>query len=443
VRPWFTSLALALLLIPSPCRADVFDETDGKDAKKADPKHGEDDARREQQLWEAYVKKLGDGPIYRVEVLYRGGPGADHITYCRHYISAVLPKPRGLFGFGVNAKGEVTPPADPGREAVKAALEVRKGGKSQLPLATRTHHIGIALDSPGPGCETIAIRRGDVGALAVAPKKRGEPELFLYERALFRVERVTHEDVLKMGPLRQDAKLCRERIDALHREALSVVRERLKQNGRELVLARRELVQATYLFRDSELLDCVRKVLADWTPPAPTEVVVLPFPTSVADCLADLGDERDFAAFHRLKKLCPDDAKCLLWATPRLIERVGAAKAMPLIEDLLNNPTPLDADGRIEVLRELDPRIPEFTDGDLFLIETVRHFRLKATCYELRPVQRTLDALQKTRPLTPEQNLKLATCHYSDHLFLTEAARRQGVELVLDWFKQYQPPANK
>jgi hypothetical protein len=437
VRPWFTSLALALLLIPSPCRADVFDETDGKDAKKADPKHGEDDARREQELWEAYVKKLGDGPIYRVEVLYRA-PGAGHLTYCRHYVSAALPTPRGLFGLSINGKGEVTPPADPGKEAVKVTPELRKVGKGDepLPLAPRTRHVGITLDGREAKPGTAVIYIGDQGTPVPLPKKLGAAEIAFFDRALFRLELVNADEVFKAGPLRQDAKLFRDRTDALHSEALSVGRERFKQK-------RQELTQAAYLFRDPELIATVRKLLDDWIARPPAEVSGQVFPRYLAYCLAELGDERDFAAFHRMAKRHPDHADDLIYPTLNLVERVGAAKALPVLEDLLKNPVRRGEDGRIEVLRELDPTIPERTDGDRFLEQAVRHFRLKATCYGLCPVEQTLNALQKTRPLTPAQQLKLAQCYESAYLFRTEAARRQGVELVLDWFKQYQPPANK
>jgi hypothetical protein len=441
VRPWFTSLALALLLIPSPCRADVFDETDGKDAKKADPKHGEDDARREQQLWEAYVKKLGDGPIYRVEVLYRGGPGADHLTYCRHHVSAAIPTPHGLFGFGVNAQGEVVPPADPGHEPVKAALEVRKVGKNDEPppppLATRTRYAGITLAGKDTRPGTADIHVGDRGDWITLPKKASEPEFRFIGSTLFRLEVVTAEDVLKTGPLRQDAWFFRARIGGLRREVLEALHLTFFPQNRH------NLVKAAYLFRHPDLLAAVRKVFDDWIAKPPLDFDGTVGPRYLADCLADLGDEQDFAAFHQMAKRHPEDAKNLIWATLTLVERVGAAKALPLVEDLLSDATPHHADGRIEVLRELDPTIPELTEGDRFLEEAVRQFRLKATCYELRPVQQTLDALQKTRPLTPEQQLKLATCHESEYVFLTKAARRQGVELVLDWFKQYQPPANK
>jgi hypothetical protein len=440
VRTWMTSFALGLLLLPSPGRADVFDEADGKEGKKGDAKHGEDDARRERQLWEAYVKKLGDGPIYRVEVLYRGGPGADHLTYCRHYVSPAIPTPHGLFGLGVNAKGEVTPPADPGHEPVKAALEARKLGKNDEPppppLATRTRYVGVTLDRKDVKPGTAVIHTSDVGKYAPLPTKLGEPELVLFDQTLFRLELVTAEDVLRVGPLRQDAKLFRARTDALRREVLAPIRGDLLQRGRDLI-------EAAYVFRDPILIEALRALLDDWIALPPERFVHQTFPSGLVDCLAELGDEQDFVAFRRLKEDRPRYARGLGRATLRLVERVGAVKAMPLIEDLLNDPTPLHGDGWINLLRELDPRIPAFTEGDLFLTETVRHFRLKATCYELRPVQPTLDALQKKKALTPDQELKPITCHLSEHVFLSEAARREGVELVLDWFKQYQPPANK
>jgi hypothetical protein len=434
----FTTLALALLLA-SPSRADVFDEADGKDG---DPKHtgtGEEEALREQRLWEAYVKKLGDGPIYRVEVLYRG-PGADHITYCRHYVSTAIPSPHGLFGYGVNARGEVVPPGDPGHEPMKAALEARKVGKNDEPppppLATRTRYVGGSLHDNGSYPGTAWIHSSDHGAYVPLPKKSGEPELMFFGSALFRLELVTPQDVLKAGPLRQDAKLCRERTAALRREIISTGRERSKEYPRDVV-------HAAYLFRDAELIGGVRQMLDDWIARPPAEVVGQQFPTYLADCLGDLGDERDLAAFHRLTKRHPDHAVDLHRPTLDLLARVGTVRAMPLVEDLLNGPLRRGGDGRMQVLRELAPTIPEFTDGDLFLIETVRRFQLKPGCFELRSAQQTLDALQRKQPLTPAQQRHLRTCHLSDHVFLTEAARRRGVEMALDWFKEYQPPANK
>jgi hypothetical protein len=442
VRTWVTNLALVLLLLASPGRADVFDEPDGKEPKKADAKgrgDGADAARHEQELWEAYVKKLGDGPIYRVEVLYRGGPGADHLTYCRHYVSAAIPTPHGLFGFGVNAKGEAVPPADPGHQAVTPALEARKSGKSEPPppLATRTRYVGVTLDQKGSKPDDAAIQSSDHVMFLPLPKKGGESQTTSFGGALFRLERVTAEDVRKAGPLRQDAKLFRARVDALRREVLSASREHLPHSEVNLI-------GAAHVIRAPELIDGVRALLDEWIANPPSEFLAEPFPFfRMVDCLGALGDERDFTAFRGVKQRLPRKAESLIHPTLKLVERVGAAKAMPLIEDLLKNPTPLDADGRIRVLRELDPRIPPFTEGDYFLIAAVWHFRLKATCYELRPVEPTLDALRKKKPLTPEQELMLATCHLVKHMFLTEAGRRQGVELVLDWFKQYQPPANK
>jgi hypothetical protein len=422
------------LIGPAPVsRADVFDEDDGKEAKAPDRKQGENEARREQQLWEAYVKKLGDGPIYRVEVMYRAGRD-ETITYVRHYVSPTVPRSQNLFGLAVDAKGKVLPPADPQREPVKEALEV--GKNTSQPLAKRTRHVGIELDGPDVKAGHAAVRINDVASHIPVPKKRGEVEFLFFDRAMFRLELVEAEDVLKAGPLRQDAKFYLERTEALRREVHTTGQKRFTAD-------QRELIAATYLFRDPELIDGVRKVLDEWIARPPQEVRQQAFPRYVAYCLAELGDERDFAAFHRMMNRHPEHVEDVFYPTLDLVKRVGAAKAIPLVTDLLNNPNPCPGDAKVDLIRKVKPGVPVPTEGDAFLIVTVGHFNLKPMCYELHSVMGTLETLEKKHALTEAQKLEVSLLCGIGSIFLTEADRRRSVEYALDWFKQYEPPARK
>src|SRR5947209_6871807 len=117
MRTLLTMLAVALALFASGgiCRADEYDD-DGKEAKKADPKHGSaaEEAQRDKQRWETWVKKLGNGPIYRVEVLYR--PEDDeHLYFFQHYISPGL-RSSGLPGLGMDEEGKPMLPYNPGQQ---------------------------------------------------------------------------------------------------------------------------------------------------------------------------------------------------------------------------------------------------------------------------------------------------------------------------------------
>jgi hypothetical protein len=435
VRIFLAMLALAVALFASPPagRADEYDD-DGKEAKKGDPKHGtaEEEAQRDKQRWEAWVSKLGDGPIYRVEVLFRDSYD-ERLYFFQHYVSPALPSGR-LPGFGLDEQGKAVLPYIPGEE--RRVQELVDNKRTTPPLAKTSPYIGVDVYRKKDQVVNADITVGDRGHHQLLPAKLGEVEVLFFARAVFRIENVPAGDVLKAEPLRQDPNYFREHTEALKREILKTQRDNLAQSENVLI-------DAAYVFREPELIDGVREAFDRWIALPPKDFATRSFPTHLAYCLAAVGDGRDFEAFRRLQRRHPNRADCQTWAVLGLVKRVGTGKAMPLLEEMLTNPFPYDSAPTIEVLRELDPKIPAFTKGDLFLVETIKTFNLKPMCYELTSAEKKLAAVQKTQPLTQGQILKLAQCNGSDYLFLTEADRRAGVELVLDWYKQYQPPTNK
>src|SRR4051812_17200362 len=95
------SLALLMfvcLALPVPARAQ-FDD-DGKEGKKGDAKGDANDpygVQAERKAWDAWLKALGPGPVYRVEVLYRA-PDDDRLYYLRALVSAKKPGGHGMSG---------------------------------------------------------------------------------------------------------------------------------------------------------------------------------------------------------------------------------------------------------------------------------------------------------------------------------------------------------
>jgi hypothetical protein len=429
-------LLTILLACPSLCRADIFDEDAEQPKDRPHLASAEAERKRDNELWAAYVKKLGKGPIYRVEVLFRGAGKDDHLYYCRHFISPDMPTPRGLFCIGVDDNGKLTPPYNPGQQEIKEAnVELKRGSEAPLPpLARRSRHVGISLNSRDTKPESALVHISDLAVYMALPRKRGDVEYGLNLQSAFRLELVSAEHVLKAGPLRQDSTYFRERTTTLKQEQFTKYRDRFAEFDHEVL-------EMAYLFRDPELVAAVRKWLEDWlTRPEVTRKTA--FPCHLLHCLANLGDERDFSAFQRLSKKRPGSAHNLTGYVLTLVERVGAAKAMSLLEDLVTNRIQRTG-GRIPILRLLDPKIPERTMGDEFIREIVERFKLKPHCYSLYATQQKFELLTQNRSLTDDE-LK----HWQDsggppYLFLSEADRKQGIELVLDFFKQYQPPAKK
>src|SRR5205823_4582497 len=133
----------------------------------------------------------------------------------------------------------------------------------------------------------------DVGTSMSLPTKLGQPEIQFFSHAEFRLELVTPDDVLKMGPLRQDAKYFRDRIAALRNELTTRWRDRSPKS-------QKELIEAAYFFRDAELIDELRKLFDEWTAPTAEKPLDVDFVTQLTRCLSVVGDERDFAAFEQL-----------------------------------------------------------------------------------------------------------------------------------------------
>jgi hypothetical protein len=260
-------------------------------------------------------------------------------------------------------------------------------------------------------------------------------EIRFFHNAEFRLERVAPQDVIRTGPLRQDAKLFRERTAALRKELSTTQRDRLSERENNLI-------SAAYLYRDAALIDRVRKEFDEWIALPADEFATRSFPTHLAYCLATVGDARDFKAFHQLINRHPTCAWRQTWAVLQLAERVGTAKALPLLDDMLKNPEQgAELSPNVKVLLTLDPKVPQPTDGDLFLIAMMERFHLKHSCYGLGLAQQRLVALKDTHPLTDEEVKQWKHAVTGDWLFATEANRRYGVELVREWLKQYEPPA--
>jgi hypothetical protein len=419
------ALLLAPLAIAPACCAGVFYE-DEKEKKAKD-----DGKAREQEEWEAYVKKLGKGPIYRVEVLFRDYNDGTRLNYCRDYVSPDIRSPNGLFGLALDENGKVVPARDLDRRAAKEPLrtEVSKDSK---PLALRTRYVWITLNNTTPENANACIFVTQSGRRMPMPKKLGDVEVRFSKRAVFRVELVSAEDVLKLGPLRQDAQYFHDRTDALKQDILKTHRKQIDESESSLA-------EAAHVFRDAELIDAVRGALDRCIELKPADFRERSFPSQLTSCLAALGDEREVATFQRLAQRHTECTPSLIWPALNLTKRVGGAKTLPLLEELARNPTAA-YDTRQQIVRQLDPKLPQPTHGDVFVVEVVRLFQLKPDCFGLVSTERRLDQVLRGQPRPPGWE---DLCHASgsDYLFLTEGDRKRNIETLLEWLKDHQPPA--
>src|SRR5262249_22955053 len=143
-------LMLLGLTLPAPARAQFDDE--GKEGKKGDAKWDQKDPfgiQAERKAWDAYLKSLGPGPVYRVEVLYRNR-GDGRLYYLRTLVSATKPGGGyGMFGLGVDEQGRPLPPPNPGYvrlERAEAKVETVVDQLPPPPLAEKTRLLGASLD---------------------------------------------------------------------------------------------------------------------------------------------------------------------------------------------------------------------------------------------------------------------------------------------------------
>src|SRR4051812_357701 len=134
IRPpglWLVALAL---LAPGSVSAQ-FDEDEREE--KADAKYTDGDGpnEREARAWAEFQKKLGPGPVYRVEVLaYESETNRFYLHQA--LLSSGVPRVNSMFGLGTGDFGQAIAPPDPGYARVRELQRVvSKGGKEVYPLA--------------------------------------------------------------------------------------------------------------------------------------------------------------------------------------------------------------------------------------------------------------------------------------------------------------------
>jgi hypothetical protein len=397
------------LLLSAPARglAQFHDET--KDLRKpADEKSA---GSQVDDAWRARLKELGKGPVYRAEILFRGGD--DRLYLAETLFSPDLPQPR-MMGFGLNEKADAVPPPDPGYQRVQEAVREKLIDEpASFPLAWSFRYYGVSLRDIG------TAHHGDVATRLNIPGESGGIAYTLYSGA-FRVERLSPEQVAAARPLRRDPKYFRDRTAAIRKELLTTHREAWanSQHGK---------VEVARLFREPHLIADVRRILTDWIERDPAAVAGKGWPGDASEALAHLGRAADFDVFHRLVRRHPAHARFVITPTLHLVQRVGGHDAGPLISDLLKLKDPFTTGSEsAKLLRQLAPDVPEPTYGDYTVMTVAEKLGRKPTDFGMK--------------LAPELLKVSAQSHSEDWVFATAADRRAGIAAALKWATEYQPP---
>lgn len=279
------------------------------------------------------------------------------------------------------------------------------------------------------------IRESDACTYMPRPKKPGASTVG-FRDAIFVVELLTPEQVLKEEPLRQDAAFYKQRTAELQKVLLTTHRATLLANDHSLA-------HGAEVLRDPTLRDEVRKRLNAWIDLTPAEVRGAEFPGTLLDALRHCGDDSDLALLNRLTQRHPSYARHLLWNTLYLAKRTGGAKAMPLWTVLVQDSEAESTGEGVSRLRALDSTIPASTRGDLAIDQMVRVFKLDPAKFHLRLAQAILLKRADQAKLTPAEKDQFQTVleypRNGHWLYLTEADRQRGQKAALEWLAAYRP----
>lgn len=370
------------------------------------------------------------GPVFQVEALIRHEESGD-----LYYFRVLLhPGSRAslMQGFGVGRDGECLPPPRAVSEDFDRAepLRVKRlgDGKESFPRAQFTHHVGASIETSRAGREELHINVSCLGTAIPLPEKPGRAE-FVFHQGAFRVEQLTAAQAERVGPLRPDPNVLRGRFAALRDEALAAHRARpLRPEA--------ELPEAAAVFREPTFVRAVRAGLAEWVNGTPEEVEGKGFPNHLAYALARCGEADDFALFHRLARRHPGYASYVQRPTLLLIGQAGGARAAPLVDALLADPSPSHAQPAEELLRRLDPALPRPTQGDELVRSMTVMFRLDPAAFGLRMAEARLLELADQHPFTKAEldRMRLQVENKSGTwTVLTEADRKRAYEAARKW----------
>jgi len=381
----------------------------------------------EQKAWQAWLKALGTGPVYRVEVLFRHEEDG-RLYYLRTLVSAKQPTGR-MFGLGVNEKGKPIPAPNPGY--VRELQELSSDGLA--PLAETTRWYGVSLDRAYvTRLGELSIRQSDTASGMDLPTKPSAGAVG-FHHGIFVVELLAAEQLAKEEPLRQDVPHFRQRTKELSQMLLTTHRASLLKHDHALA-------NGIDITRDSKLLDEAHRRLQPWID---SPLKGNGFPSGLTRAVLSNGDERDVALSTRLLQKHSHLALSFLGDTLYLAKRTGGARVMPLWTPIVNDNKAGDEYNFVRLVRKLTPTVPAPTRGDVAVIIMVRRFDLRAADFHLTMAQDVLLANAAQAKLTPSEKenclLVREIPSTAQYYFATEADRKRGREAALKWMAGYRP----
>lgn len=409
--------------------------SDDVEPKQGDRKDGED-RRFDRDAW---LRRHKDGPVYRVEVLFRYEPEG-RLFYLRKLISPAVPTTGEMPGLTLNERGETVGPPDPGRARL---TQLAKEGVSKdrvpppPPIAETTRYLGVSIRPPDGGKGHASIHVSDLGTGMTLPARAGDVTIACFCSAIFRIERLDTNQLQKEEPLRQSPAAYQERTAALAREFLTTRRADLMRDEHCLCVS-------AHVLKEAGLVAELRKALNVWIDRTPEDVDGKGVPTHVASALALSGDASDFAIFRRLCQRHPKYASYLNRDVLTLIVRVGApVEARQVMRSLLDDTHALSSfNDRVVLLRKLDGTVPEPSQGDDLLLSAARELGVKPSTFRFRLAQARLLEFAGREPFSADDLRNWKECVErgdGDWAMMTEADRQRGVDAAMEYLKNYRP----
>ena len=416
MNQWFAGIVALLALVLTPhamLRA-------GEDEDRADKRQTPAEVEKDRQ---AFLQSLGEGPVYQIDILYRCADDG-RLYLCQTLLSPKRPRsPGGIPGFGLDAQGTPREVPDPMRVPHLRGIEASKpskGEKRLAPLAYRTRYLGAGLD-------TIHVTDIAVGGINL-PKEPGQIKLILFHDAAFRFERLTPEQVKDYQPLREDPDYFHARVGALRKELLTTHRDLLTRHDKYIF-------QAAILLQEPFLLDLVRQRCRDWSelPAGEKEQV----PTGALRALSLAGDASDGKRMQLWLKNRPDAGYWIGNAAIHLVRRHGLADFLPLITDLIRDPSIAEPEANAKRLLDFDKKLPRMSQGDQFLLRLAEHYRRSPADFGFQNVPERLLAERLTISPEDRERVQDAVKHPqpSDWIYLNSADRERGQAAAIAWLE--------
>lgn len=393
--------------------------------------------KAEEKAWRAWVESLGRERVYQVEILWRWTED-NRLYYLRTLVSPKEPRGGVLMGLGLDQKGKPVPPPDPGYQRIVSVRQVvsSKNEMPPPPLALSTRYVGARLSDKTATPTFLQIHSSDVGTGVPLPPKPGDVRIAFFGTAAFRIEWLTPAQLDSLQPVRQDPVFYRKRTAELHHELITT--------HKALLLEQRNLELALRVLQEPFLIEAVRQRLTAWIEQPPDKEKDALKIWRLPDALADFGTDEDFALLQKLADCDPERFQSLLWPALRLAKRSGAAKGLPLLTKLFEDPRCERPRDVFVKLRQLEPALADLTFGDLAVIEFTRTFQLDPLDFHLRLAESRLLEHSGKHPLSKDLlqqvHLALRNPTYGHWMYYTAEARRQGLAKALAWLRSYRVP---